>query len=81
MVVTGRANVDVHSSDSTNNDSGSFAKQTFPSQLIPQNAAAHTNGDLAVFLPSNNDLIMGDLFTDGSYTVIDESAGGGRCEE
>jgi cyclase len=31
--------------------------------------------DLAVFLPSSNVLIMGDLFTNGSYPVIDESSG------
>lgn len=44
-------------------------------QLLPQ-SAAHTDGDLAVFLPSSNVLIMGDIFTNGSYPVIDESSEG-----
>jgi glyoxylase-like metal-dependent hydrolase (beta-lactamase superfamily II) len=44
-------------------------------QLLPQ-SAAHTDGDVAVFLSSSNVLIMGDLFTNGSYPVIDESSGG-----
>jgi glyoxylase-like metal-dependent hydrolase (beta-lactamase superfamily II) len=44
-------------------------------RLIPQ-GAAHTDGDLAVFLPSSHILIMGDIFTNGSYPVIDESSGG-----
>jgi glyoxylase-like metal-dependent hydrolase (beta-lactamase superfamily II) len=44
-------------------------------QLLPQ-SAAHTDGDLAVFLSSSNVLVMGDLFTNGSYPVIDESSGG-----
>jgi hypothetical protein len=44
-------------------------------RLLPQ-APAHTDGDVAVFLPSSNVLIMGDLFTNGSYPVIDESSGG-----
>jgi cyclase len=42
-------------------------------RLLPQ-APAHTDGDVAVFLPSANVLIMGDLFTNGSYPVIDESS-------
>jgi glyoxylase-like metal-dependent hydrolase (beta-lactamase superfamily II) len=46
-------------------------------QLIPQRAA-HTDGDLAVFLPSRNVLIMGDLFTNGSYSANPPE---GRCEE
>jgi glyoxylase-like metal-dependent hydrolase (beta-lactamase superfamily II) len=44
-------------------------------QLLPQ-SAAHTDGDLAVFLSSSNVLVMGDLFTNGGYPVIDESSGG-----
>ena len=44
-------------------------------QVLPQRPA-HTDGDLAVFLPSSNVLVMGDLFTNGSYPVIDESSGG-----
>jgi cyclase len=44
-------------------------------RLLPQ-APAHTDGDVAVFLPSSNVLVMGDLFTNGSYPVIDESSGG-----
>jgi cyclase len=44
-------------------------------QLLPQ-AAAHTDGDIAILLPSSNVLVMGDLFTNGSYPVIDESSGG-----
>jgi glyoxylase-like metal-dependent hydrolase (beta-lactamase superfamily II) len=44
-------------------------------RLLPQ-APAHTDGDIAVFLPSSNVLIMGDLFINGSYPVIDESSGG-----
>jgi cyclase len=43
--------------------------------LLPQ-APAHTDGDLAVFLLSANVLVMGDLFTNGSYPVIDEASGG-----
>jgi glyoxylase-like metal-dependent hydrolase (beta-lactamase superfamily II) len=38
--------------------------------------AAHTDGDLAVFLSSSNVLVMGDLFTNGGYPVIDESSAG-----
>ena len=43
--------------------------------LLPQ-APAHTDGDVAVLLPSANVLITGDLFTHHSYPVIDESSGG-----
>jgi glyoxylase-like metal-dependent hydrolase (beta-lactamase superfamily II) len=43
--------------------------------LIPQEPA-HTDGDVAVWLPSANVLIMGDLMTNGSYPVIDESSRG-----
>jgi glyoxylase-like metal-dependent hydrolase (beta-lactamase superfamily II) len=43
--------------------------------LLPQ-AAAHTDGDVVVFLTSANVLVMGDLFTHQSYPVIDESSGG-----
>ena len=43
--------------------------------LLPQ-APAHTDGDVAVFLPSANVLVTGDLFTHRSYPVIDESSGG-----
>ena len=45
------------------------------SDLLPQ-APAHTDGDTAVLLPSANVLVLGDLFTNGSYPVIDESSGG-----
>ena len=44
--------------------------------LIGVDEKAHTDGDLAVFLPSANVLVMGDLFTHHSYPVIDESSGG-----
>lgn len=44
-------------------------------QSIPQ-APAHTHGGLAIFLISSNMLVMGDLFTNGGYPVIDESSGG-----
>jgi cyclase len=43
--------------------------------LLPQEAA-HTDGDVAVYLASANVLVMGDLFTYHSYPVIDESSGG-----
>jgi cyclase len=43
--------------------------------LIPVEAA-HTDGDVAVWLPSSNVLVMGDLFINGSYPVIDESSHG-----
>jgi glyoxylase-like metal-dependent hydrolase (beta-lactamase superfamily II) len=44
-------------------------------QLLPQEPA-HTDGDVAVWLPRANALIMGDLFTNGSYPIIDESSRG-----
>jgi len=44
-------------------------------RLLPQ-APAHTDGDVAVFLPARNVLVMGNLFTNGGYPVIDESSGG-----
>jgi len=44
-------------------------------ELIPQEPA-HTDGDVAVWLPSANVLVMGDLMTNGSYPVIDESSRG-----
>jgi len=44
-------------------------------QLITQ-APAHTDGDVAVWLPSANVLVMGDLMTNGSYPIIDESSRG-----
>lgn len=43
--------------------------------LLPQ-PPAHTDSDVAVFLTSVNVLVMGDLFTNHSYPVIDESSGG-----
>jgi glyoxylase-like metal-dependent hydrolase (beta-lactamase superfamily II) len=43
--------------------------------LMPQ-APAHTDGDVAVWLPEANVLILGDLFTNGSYPIIDESSRG-----
>ncbi len=44
-------------------------------ELIPQEPA-HTDGDIAVWLPSTNVLVMGDLMSNGSYPVIDESSRG-----
>jgi cyclase len=44
-------------------------------RLLPQ-TPAHTDGDVAVLLHSANVLVMGDLFTNGSYPVIDEASGG-----
>lgn len=44
-------------------------------ELITQEPA-HTDGDLAVWLPSANVLVMGDLMTNGSYPIIDESSRG-----
>jgi cyclase len=44
-------------------------------QLIPQ-SPAHTDGDVAVLLPTANVLITGGLLTNGSYPIIDESSGG-----
>jgi cyclase len=44
-------------------------------ELLPQEPA-HTDGDVAVWLPSANVLVMGDLFINGSYGVIDESSRG-----
>jgi glyoxylase-like metal-dependent hydrolase (beta-lactamase superfamily II) len=44
-------------------------------RLMPQ-APAHTDGDIAVWLPRANVLILGDLFTNGSYPIIDESSRG-----
>jgi cyclase len=44
-------------------------------ELITQEPA-HTDGDVAVWLPSANALVMGDLMTNGSYPIIDESSRG-----
>jgi cyclase len=44
-------------------------------ELIPQEPA-HTDGDVVVWLPSTNVLVMGDLMTNGSYPVIDKSSRG-----
>jgi cyclase len=44
-------------------------------ELIPLEPA-HTDGDVAVWLPSANVLIMGDLMTNGSNPVIHESSCG-----
>jgi cyclase len=44
-------------------------------RLMPQ-APAHTDGDVAVQLHAANVLVMGDLFINGSYPVIDEGSGG-----
>ncbi len=43
--------------------------------VMPQEPA-HTDGDVVVWLPSANVLIVGDLMTNGSYPVIDESSRG-----
>jgi len=37
---------------------------------------AHTDGDIYVFLPGPNVLVTGDLFTVGSYPLLDWSTGG-----
>ena len=43
-MVTARASVDVHSSDHTNNDSGSFPKQSFPPDgLVAMSRIAYQN--------------------------------------
>ncbi len=48
MVVTDRANVDVHSSYSTNNDSGFLAKQSFPPDgLVAMSRIAYQNTSLS----------------------------------
>ena len=44
-------------------------------ELIPQEPA-HTDGDVVVWLPAANVLVMGDLMTNGTYPVIDESSCG-----
>jgi cyclase len=44
-------------------------------QLMPQEPP-HTDRDVAVWLPSTNILILGDLMTNGSYPIIDESSRG-----
>jgi cyclase len=44
-------------------------------KLIPQNPA-HTDGDIVAWLPESNVIVMGDLMTNGSYPVIDESSQG-----
>jgi cyclase len=44
-------------------------------ELITQEPA-HTDGDVAVWLPSANVLVMGDLMTNASYPIIDESSRG-----
>jgi len=43
--------------------------------LIAQ-GPAHTDGDIAVWIPSANVLVMGDLMTSSGYPVIDESSHG-----
>src|SRR5215471_17866354 len=48
MMVTGKANVDVHSSDHTNNDSGSFPTQSFPPDgLVAMSRIAYQNTPLS----------------------------------
>jgi cyclase len=42
---------------------------------MPQEPS-HTDRDVAVWLPSTNILILGDLMTNGSYPIIDESSRG-----
>ena len=37
---------------------------------------AHTDGDIYVFFPGPNILVTGDLFTVGSYPILDWSTGG-----
>ncbi|HYZ20578.1 MAG TPA: MBL fold metallo-hydrolase [Rhodopila sp.] len=44
-------------------------------RLLPQKPS-HTDGDIAVHLPTANALVMGDLLTTNGYPVIDESSGG-----
>lgn len=47
-------------------------------ELVTQEPA-HTDGDVAVWLPSANVLVMGDLMTNGTYPIIDESSSGSLC--
>ena len=44
-------------------------------QLLPQ-PPSHTDGDIVVYMSSADVLVTGDLFTNGSYPVIDESSEG-----
>lgn len=53
-------------------------KMTFGNQPIQYGhlGQSHTDGDLYVFFPDPNILVVGDLFTVGSYPVLDWSTGG-----
>jgi len=53
-------------------------KMTFGNQQIQYGhlGQSHTDGDLYVFFPEPNILMVGDLFTVGSYPVLDWSTGG-----
>jgi len=53
-------------------------KMTFGNQQIQYGhlGQSHTDGDLYVFFPDPNILLVGDLFNVGSYPVLDWSTGG-----
>jgi glyoxylase-like metal-dependent hydrolase (beta-lactamase superfamily II) len=53
-------------------------KMTFGKEEIQYGylGQAHTDGDIYVFFPGPNILVTGDLFTVGSYPIIDWSTGG-----
>jgi glyoxylase-like metal-dependent hydrolase (beta-lactamase superfamily II) len=53
-------------------------KMTFGNQQIQYGhlGQSHTDGDLYVFFPEPNILVVGDLFNVGSYPVLDWSTGG-----
>ena len=56
----------------------STQKMTFGKEEIHYGylGQAHTDGDIYVFFPGPNVLVTGDLFTVGSYPIIDWSTGG-----
>jgi glyoxylase-like metal-dependent hydrolase (beta-lactamase superfamily II) len=53
-------------------------KMTFGKEEIQYGhlGQAHTDGDIYVFLPGPNILVTGDVFTVGSYPILDWSTGG-----
>ncbi len=51
----------------------SFGSEEVVYDYLPR---AHTDGDIAVFLPRHNVLVAGDLVTVGSYPVLDYTTGG-----
>lgn len=56
----------------------STGKMTFGKEEIHYGhlGQAHTDGDIYVFFPGPNILVTGDLFTVGSYPILDWSTGG-----